>query len=112
MRETPALDTVRGLLNAGAAVRAFDPVASAQFKTALTSAHGASERFTVVNDKYDALQGASAMLLLTEWREFRNPDFERMRTLMVQPCIFDGRNQFDPARLRTAGWTYVGVGRA
>ena len=59
-----------------------------------------------MNDKYDALQGASAMLLLTEWREFRNPDFDRMRTADEQPCIFDGRNQFDRIRLRAqAGLT-------
>ena len=112
VREAPALTAVQGLLDAGATVRAFDPVASAQFETALASGRKKSARFAVVKEKYDALRGASAMLLLTEWREFRNPDFERMRTLMVQPCIFDGRNQFDPARLRTAGWTYVGVGRA
>ncbi|MBA2413980.1 MAG: UDP-glucose/GDP-mannose dehydrogenase family protein [Burkholderiaceae bacterium] len=111
VREAPALSTVRGLLEAGANVRAFDPVASAQFEAALTPANSTSNRFTIVQDKYEALQGASAMLLLTEWKEFRNPDFERMRTLMKQPCVFDGRNQFDPNRLRAAGWTYVGVGR-
>jgi UDPglucose 6-dehydrogenase len=107
VRETPALSTVRGLLDAGATVRAFDPVAATHFSAAL----GEAPRFSVVDDKYDALKGASAMLLLTEWREFRSPDFERMRAAMKQPCIFDGRNQFDPARLRATGWTYVGVGR-
>jgi UDPglucose 6-dehydrogenase len=50
-------------------------------------------------------------VLITEWKEFRSPDFSRMRSLMSQPIIFDGRNQFDAARLRTEGWTYVGVGR-
>ena len=110
VREAPALVIVQRLLNAGATVRAFDPVASKQFTTALTSPH-AAERFTIVNDKYEALRGAAAMLLLTEWREFRNPDFERMRGLMAQPRIFDGRNQYDPARLRNTGWSYAGVGR-
>ena len=108
VREAPALSTVRGLLDAGATVRAFDPVAATHFSAAL----GETPRFSVVDDKYDALKGASAMLLLTEWREFRSPDFERMRAAMKQPCIFDGRNQFDPTRLRATGWTYVGVGRA
>lgn len=112
VREAPALSTVQGLLEAGATVRAFDPVASPQFAAALSSARANAGSFTVVDDKYDALVGASAMLLLTEWREFRNPDFERMRSLMKQPRIFDGRNQFDPARLRTSGWTYAGVGRS
>ncbi len=107
VREAPAMSTVRGLLDAGATVRAFDPVASAHFSAAL----GDVRRFTVVNDKYDALKGASAMLLLTEWREFRSPDFERMRGTMKQPCIFDGRNQFDPVRLRATGWNYSGIGR-
>ncbi|MDQ3215548.1 MAG: UDP-glucose/GDP-mannose dehydrogenase family protein [Pseudomonadota bacterium] len=110
VREAPALAIVQRLLEAGARVRAFDPVASAQFSAALMSTCTA-ERFEIVDDKYEALQGAAAMLLLTEWREFRNPDFERMRTLMAQPCIFDGRNQFDPARLRAAGWSYAAVGR-
>lgn len=108
VREAPALSTVRGLLDAGASVRAFDPVAATHFTAAL----GEASRFSVVADQYDALKGASAMLLLTEWREFRSPDFERMRAAMKQPCIFDGRNQFDPTRLRAAGWTYAGVGRA
>ena len=107
VREAPALSTVRGLLDAGATVRAFDPVAATHFSAAL----GEAPRFLVVDDKYDALKGASAMLLLTEWREFRSPDLKRMRAAMKQPCIFDGRNQFDPARLRATGWTYVGVGR-
>jgi len=77
-----------------------------------TAALGYAPRFSTLTDKYDALRGASALLLLTEWREFRSPDFERMRAVMKQPCIFDGRNQFDPTRLRAAGWTYAGVDRA
>jgi len=107
VREAPALSTVRGLLDARAKVRAFDPVAASHFRAAL----GGAPRFTTVSDKYDALNGASAMLLLTEWREFRSPDFGRMRSAMKQPCIFDGRNQFDPSRLRASGWTYFGIGR-
>ncbi|MEP6609599.1 MAG: UDP-glucose/GDP-mannose dehydrogenase family protein [Burkholderiaceae bacterium] len=113
VREAPALSTVQGLLDAGATVRAFDPFASSHFKTALKAADAERrDRFSVVGDKYDALHGASAMLLLTEWKEFRNPDFDRMRALMKTPSIFDGRNQYDPVRLRAAGWAYAGVGRA
>jgi UDPglucose 6-dehydrogenase len=107
VREAPALQTARALLNAGATLRAFDPVASAQFSAAL----GPAPRFGAVNDKYEAVDGASALLLMTEWKEFRNPDFERLKRMMKTPCIIDGRNQFDPARLRAAGWTYHGVGR-
>ena len=68
-------------------------------------------RFTIVDDKYDALKGASAMLLMTEWREFRSPDFERMRAVMKHSCIFDGRNQFDPRAYAPPDGPYAGVGR-
>lgn len=107
VREAPALATVRALLGAGAKVCAFDPVASAQFSAAL----GTAPSFSIVDDKYHALEGASALLLMTEWKEFRNPDFERMKRMMRSACVFDGRNQFDPVRLQAAGWTYKGVGR-
>lgn len=107
VREAPALVTVRGLLAAGAKVQAFDPVAASHFAAAL----GEEKHFAVLGDKYEALNGASALLLMTEWKEFRNPDFVRMKRHLQSPCIFDGRNQFDPARLRAAGWTYAGVGR-
>ena len=107
VREAPALPTVRGLLAAGATVRAFDPVASRHFSVAL----GDEPRFSTLSDKYETVLGASGLLLMTEWKEFRNPDFERMKRSMQSACIFDGRNQFDPARLRASGWTYIGVGR-
>ncbi len=107
VREAPALPTVHGLLAAGATVRAFDPVASTHFSAML----GEAPRFGVMSDKYDAVQDASALLLMTEWKEFRNPDFKRMKRAMKSACVFDGRNQFDPERLRAAGWTYTGVGR-
>ena len=72
---------------------------------------GANDRFQLVGDKYAALDGADALVLITEWKEFRSPDFRRIRGLLKQPVIFDGRNQYDAARLRAEGWTYIGVGR-
>jgi UDPglucose 6-dehydrogenase len=111
VREAPAATTILGLIDAGASVRAFDPIAAESFERSHSSRPGGLQRFTVVHDKYEALDGASALVLVTEWKEFRSPDFSRMRSLLSEPIIFDGRNQFDAARLRSEGWTYVGVGR-
>ncbi len=111
VREAPALTIVRGLLEAGASVRAFDPVAANLFEKQLTQNMGRNERFTLVPEKYEALAGADALVLITEWKEFRSPDFRKIRGLLKQPVIFDGRNQYDAVRLRTEGWSYVGVGR-
>jgi UDPglucose 6-dehydrogenase len=111
VREAPALTIVRGLLEAGATVQAFDPVAASLFEKQLVQDMGRSDRFRLVADKYATLNGADALLLITEWKEFRSPDFRRIRSLLKQPVIFDGRNQYDAARLRSEGWTYIGVGR-
>ncbi len=110
VREAPALAIVRGLLDAGATVRAFDPVAAEAFARSLAQG-GDAPRFSLVADKYDAAADADALLLVTEWKEFRSPDFRRLRGLLKQPLIFDGRNQYDAERLRGEGWQYVGVGR-
>ena len=111
VREAPALTIVRGLLEAGATVRAFDPVAGSLFEKQLVNDIGRNKRFQLADDKYAALNDADALVLITEWKEFRSPDFRKIRTLLKQPVIFDGRNQYDAARLRAEGWNYVGVGR-
>ncbi len=111
VREAPALTVVRGLLEAGATVRAFDPVAGSLFERQLVNDIGHNKRFELVDDKYTALNDADALVLITEWKEFRSPDFRKIRTLLKQPVIFDGRNQYDAARLRAEGWNYIGVGR-
>jgi len=111
VREAPALTIVRGLLDAGAAVQAFDPVAAPLFEQQLIRDMGRCDRFRLVADKYSALNGTDALVLVTEWKEFRSPDFRKIRSLLKQPVIFDGRNQYDAARLRSEGWTYIGVGR-
>jgi UDPglucose 6-dehydrogenase len=111
VREAPSIEVVRGLLDAGATVRAFDPVAAAAFAKRLSEERVDCSRFSVVPDKYQALEGADALLLVTEWKEFRSPDFSRMKALLKQSVIFDGRNQYDAARLLAEGWTYSGVGR-
>lgn len=106
VREAPALVVVRGLLEAGASVVAFDPEANGSFAEAL-----GDPRVRYVTDAYEALAGADALFLCTEWMELRRPDFGRIKDALAQPVVFDGRNIYDPARLRGLGFTYYGVGR-
>lgn len=105
MREAPALTMVEGLLGKGAKVRCHDPVAQPVARRHF------NDRVEYSLTPYDALEGAEALFLLTEWNEFRHPDFERMKSLMKSPVVFDGRNVFDPKKMRERGFTYFGVGR-
>lgn len=105
MRMAPAITIVNALLELGATVRAFDP-------KAFDYARGLwGDKIYYAKNSYDALEGADAMLLLTEWNEFRRPDFERMKDLMKQPIIFDGRNQYEADRMASRGFKYYCVGR-
>jgi UDPglucose 6-dehydrogenase len=106
MRESPALTLVRALLDTGAEVRAHDPVAIPSARAAL------GERVCYYEHQYDALQGADALVIVTEWLQFRNPDFDRMKALLRQPIIVDGRNLYDPTKMRALGFTYTCIGRA
>jgi UDPglucose 6-dehydrogenase len=106
MRESPALTLIQALLDAGAEVRAHDPVAIASARAAL------GDRVCYYEHQYDVLQGADALVIVTEWLQFRNPDFDRMKALLRQPIIVDGRNLYDPARMRALGFTYTCIGRA
>lgn len=106
MREAPAIVVVNGLLERGAKVRVTDPVALDE------AHHHFGDRVTYCKRNYDAIDGADALLVCTEWNEFRNPDFDRVRALLTQPVIFDGRNIFSSARLREKGFTYYCVGVA
>jgi UDPglucose 6-dehydrogenase len=105
MREAPSVEIIEGLTGKGAKVRAFDPVAMEVARRHLT------QRCTLVERPYDALEGVDALFVVTEWNEFRNVDFSRMKALMKQPVVFDGRNIFSPSKLREAGFTYYGIGR-
>ena len=105
MREAPSIPIIEALLDAGAAVYAHDP-------EALKEAHRVfGERIQYCRVNYDALHDADALLIVTEWNEFRRPDFARMREVMKQPVVFDGRNIFDPQKMRELGFTYYSVGR-
>ena len=105
MREAPAIVMIERLLAAGAAVRAYDPEAG---ETARRIFGG---RITLSDKSYDALHGADALAVVTEWNEFREPDFGKMRQLMRSPIVFDGRNIYSPGHMRTLGFTYFSIGR-
>jgi UDPglucose 6-dehydrogenase len=105
VREAPSRALIEGLLAQGARVVAYDPVAERPARRVL------GERIRYAPGAYEALEGADALFLVTEWNEFRHPDFERMRALMRTPVIFDGRNIYEPGLLRELGFTYVGLGR-
>lgn len=107
VRESPALDVVRSLLDCGVSVQAYDPEAIEQAKMAL----GEDARISYFNNAYQALKGADFLVLTTEWHLFRNPDFEQVKTLLKQPVVFDGRNQYDPGDMRAKGFEYFSIGR-
>ncbi len=109
LREAPALTVIDGLIAEGAHVIAYDPVAIPAAQKLLGDRGG---KLTYATSAYEALAGADALLLVTEWNEFRQPDWARVWTLLKSRVIFDGRNLFDPDQLRTLGFFYAGVGRA
>jgi UDPglucose 6-dehydrogenase len=105
VRESPAIPLIEGLLAQGAAVRAHDPKAAGNARRLF------GDRVTFVDDAYQALEGASALVVVTEWLQYRTPDFERIRSLMVRPVVVDGRNLYEPARMRHQGLIHRGIGR-
>jgi UDPglucose 6-dehydrogenase len=105
IREAPALVLIDQLLSAGATVAATDPVATDAVRKQL------GDRIRYEESNYDCAKGADALVLVTEWNEFRRPSFERLKALLRQPVLFDGRNMWNPAELRAAGFTYYGIGR-
>jgi UDPglucose 6-dehydrogenase len=111
MREAPSLDVVRGLASRGATVRAHDPEArkEAAHYFADLLAEGS---LLLCEHNYDCLEGADALLILTEWLAYRNPDFDRIRASLAEPVIMDGRNLWDPARMAELGFEYASIGRA
>jgi UDPglucose 6-dehydrogenase len=106
MREAPSVTVINALLTAGAEVHVHDPEALQEARRIF------GDRVEYHRVNYEALAGADALLLVTEWNEFRRPDFERMRRLMKRPVIFDGRNIYDPEVMREHGFVYYPIGRA
>ena len=105
MREAPSVAIIDALLAAGAKIQAYDPEASTVAKGIF------GNRVSFATGNYDALKGADCLAIVTEWNEFRRPDFERMRKVMRSPVIFDGRNLFTPEQMREHGFTYYSIGR-
>lgn len=111
MREASSITLLHALIGAGAKVKAYDPVAAESAQAMLPAAWMEQGLLTLEAHQYDALKDVDAMILVTEWKPFRHPDFEAMKRLMKQPVIFDGRNQYDPKSLRADGFEYSGIGR-
>jgi len=105
MREAPAVVIIDALLRKGARVQAYDPEAEA------TARRIFGDKISYAPHSYDAVKGVDALAVLTEWNEFREPDFSRMRSLMRHAVIFDGRNVFDVEHIRSEGFTYYSIGR-
>ncbi|MNV02769.1 UDP-glucose 6-dehydrogenase TuaD [compost metagenome] len=108
MREAPSLTVIAELTRRGAEVRAYDPVAMHEAGRVLAGHPGIS----FAADMYEALDGADALLIATEWKVFRAPDFDRVKALLKTPLIIDGRNLYTPADVRGLGFEYSGIGRA
>jgi UDPglucose 6-dehydrogenase len=105
MREAPSIPLIETLLGEGVDVHAYDPEAATE------AARIFGDRIRYHRNNYDALDGADALVIVTEWNEFRRPDFERMRAAMKAPVVFDGRNIFEPDEMRELGFTYYSIGR-
>ncbi len=107
MREAPSIVIIKLLTEQGAKIQAFDPVAIKEAKRIFKN----YDNIKYTNDAYSALKNADALLLLTEWNQFRYPDFDKIKNYLNSPIIFDGRNQYDPNELKDNGFTYYSIGR-
>ena len=107
MREAPSLALIDDLVAAGATVRAYDPAARAEAGKLFAESRSVS----IVANAMEALAGADALAIVTEWQEFRSPDFAAVKKALKTPAIFDGRNLYDPAALRAQGLEYYPIGR-
>jgi UDPglucose 6-dehydrogenase len=105
IREAPALSIIAALLQEGATITAYDPEAKQQVQQTL----GAKIQYAT--SQYQALQGADALIIATEWSEFRTPDFERIEKLLPSKVIFDGRNLFEVSKMQSMGYRYISIGR-
>jgi UDPglucose 6-dehydrogenase len=107
MRKATSRDVIADLLAAGATVTAYDPVAMNEAKHCFPN----EPRITFAENQTAALEGADALIIVTEWREFRSPNFDNIKAKLKTPVIFDGRNLYDPALVRGMGIEYLAIGR-
>ncbi len=112
MREAPSLVLIRELIAAGARIQAHDPVAIETARREMNAAWLEEGKITFFEHQYDVLEGADAMVLVTEWKPFRKPDFERIANVLKSKVIFDGRNQYEPREMHELGFDYTGIGRS
>jgi UDPglucose 6-dehydrogenase len=108
IRETPAIDTVVALHEAGAKVRFHDPEAADNFEKLMNTFNIPVDQF---ENKYDALNGADGLIVLTEWKQYRAPDFEEIKSRLKTPVIFDGRNLYSTKKVLEQGFTYYAIGK-
>ncbi len=111
MRDASSLVLIRQLLDAGATVCAYDPVAVENTRKMVEPRWLAEQRLSFAPDKYAALQNSDALVLVTEWKRFQQPDFSAIKAVLKQAVIFDGRNQYEPKEMKSAGFVYYGIGR-
>jgi UDPglucose 6-dehydrogenase len=107
MREAPSRTLIALLIRAGARVKAYDPVAAEEAQ----HIYKGEPKLSLAKNAYEAAEGADALAIVTEWQEFRSPDFDRLREVLKGPVIFDGRNLYDPAMVTRFGLTYHAIGR-
>jgi len=107
IRESAALDVIQALTDAGMTVKAYDPVAGDNAAKKLDG----SDRFAVLNDQYGPVEGADALAVITDWNQFRNPDFARIKKMLKTPVVFDGRNLYSRSFMRDMGFSYISIGR-
>jgi UDPglucose 6-dehydrogenase len=105
MREAPSLTIIENLLAAGADVRAHDPEALKEARKFF------GDRISYSHNQYEILQGADALVIITDWNEYRTPDFDRIMSELNSPLLIDGRNLYKPERMKSAGFTYIPLGR-
>lgn len=105
MREAPSIEIIKRLLKLGAKIKAYDPKAAEDAKRIF------GNTIEYVQNSYEAVEGADALILVTEWNEFRRPDFEKIKKMLKTPVLFDGRNQYDPERLQRWGFDYICTGK-
>ena len=105
MREAPALTLIDNLLQAGATVVAHDPAAMHEAERRM------GKKVTFADTNYEAIDGADALVVVTDWNEYRHPDFNKIKSLLKRPVVVDGRNLYDPAKMRALGFTYLSIGR-
>jgi len=110
IREAPAVELIGSLLNIGTKVKAYDPAAMNNVKKQFSS-EVEKGRLVLVSNPYTAVEGVDCLVLMTEWKVFRNPDFSLLQSLMANPVIVDGRNQYERNLLESMGFLYEGMGR-